>query len=99
MRGLARLISSAISSWQKIGPSMKRNARLPSGAGLQHLGAEDVGRHQVGGELHPVRDQPEHGAERLDQPGLGEAGRADQQPVAAAEDGDQRLLDHRAPGR
>ena len=30
MRGLARLISSAISSWQKIGPSMKRNARVPS---------------------------------------------------------------------
>ena len=30
MRGLARLISSAIRSWQKIGPSMKRNARVPS---------------------------------------------------------------------
>ena len=30
VRGLARLISSAIKSWQKIGPSMKRNARVPS---------------------------------------------------------------------
>ena len=69
------------------------------GAGLQHLGAEDVGRHQVRGELHPVRHQPEHGAERLDQPGLGQSGRADEQPVAAAEDGDQRLLDHLPPGR
>ena len=94
MRGLARLISSAIRSWQKIGPSMKRKAAAAVGAGLQHLGAEDVGGHQVGGELHPVRDQPEHRAERLDQPGLGEARRADEQAVAAAEDRDQRLLDH-----
>ena len=64
------------------------------GPGLQHLGAEDVGGHQVGGELHPVRDQAEHRAERLDQPGLGEARRADEQAVAAAQDRDQRLLDH-----
>ena len=66
----------------------------PVGPGLQHLGAEDVGRHQVGGELHPVRDQPEHRAERLDQPGLGEPRRAHEQAVAAAQDRDQRLLDH-----
>ena len=31
---------------------------------------------------------------RLDELGLGEAGHADQQPVAAGEDGDQRVLDH-----
>jgi hypothetical protein len=30
VRGEARLISSAIRSWQKIGPSTKRKARLPS---------------------------------------------------------------------
>jgi hypothetical protein len=32
VRGLARLISSAISSCPKIGPGMKRNERLPPGA-------------------------------------------------------------------
>ena len=31
VRGLARLISSAISSWAKIGPGMKRKLRLPPG--------------------------------------------------------------------
>ena len=73
---------------------MKRNARLPPGAFLQHLAAEDVGGHQVGRELDAAGVEAEHGAERLDELGLGEAGNADQHAVAAAEHGDQRALDH-----
>jgi len=40
------------------------------------------------------RDEAEDGPERFDQPCLGEPGRADQEPVPAAEDRDQRTLDH-----
>ena len=59
-------------------------AALAAGALLQHLGAEDVGRHQVGGELDAPGVEPEHDAHGLDQLGLGEAGHADQQRMAAA---------------
>jgi len=50
----------------------------PARALLQHLGAEDIGGHQVRRELHAPRIEAEHGAERLHQLGLGEAGYADQ---------------------
>src|SRR5205823_1290190 len=40
--------------------------------------------------------EPEDRAEGLDKPGLGETGNADQQGVAAAQQGDQRLLDYLA---
>ena len=50
---------------------------------LQHLGAENVGRHQVGGALDALVVEPEDRAERLDEPGLGEARHADQQRMAA----------------
>ena len=73
---------------------MKRKLRLPPGAFLQHFGAENVGRHQVGRELDAARVEPERDAHGLDQLGLGEAGHADQQRMAAGEDGDQRALDH-----
>ena len=69
-------------------------AALAAGAFLEHLAAQDVGRHQVGRELDAARVEPEHDAHGLDQLGLGEAGQADQQRVSAAEHGDQRLLDH-----
>ena len=36
------------------------------------------------------RVEAEHGAERLDELGLGEAGHADEQAVAAGEEGDER---------
>ena len=61
---------------------------------LQHLGAENVGGHQVGRELDAPRIEPERRAHGLDQLGLGEARHADQQPVAAGEDRDQRAVDH-----
>ena len=60
---------------------------------LHHLGAENVGGHQVGRELHAQRVEPHDDAERLHQLGLGEAGNADQQAVTAGQQGDERLLD------
>ena len=69
-------------------------AALAAGAFLQHFGAENVGRHQVGRELDAPGVETEHDAHGLDQLGLGEAGHADQQRVAAGEHGDQRALDH-----
>ncbi len=46
-----------------------------------------------GGELHPPGVEPQHGAERLDQLGLGQAGEADEQAVAAGQDGDEGEID------
>ena len=66
---------------------------MPLVAFLQHLGAENVGRHQVGRELDAPRVEAEHRAERLDQLGLGQARHADQQAVAAGQQRDQRLVD------
>ena len=72
---------------------MKRNDTRAVGALLEHLRAENVGGQQVRRELHALLGEAEHAAERLDELGLGEAGHADEQPVAAGEDGDERLLD------
>ena len=74
-------------------------AAPPSARFLQHLGAEDVGRHQIGRELHAPGVEAEHGAERLDELGLGEARHADKQAVAARQKRDQSLLDDLRPGR
>ncbi len=61
---------------------------------LQHFRAENIGRQQVGRELHAAGLQPEHAAERLDELGLGETRHADEQAVAAGEQRDERLFDH-----
>ena len=60
---------------------------------LHHLGAENVGRHQVGRELDAAGIEAEHDAQRLDQLGLGEAGHADQQRMAAGQQRHQRAFD------
>ena len=73
---------------------MKRKLRLPPGLSSSTSVPEDVGRHQVGGELHTAGVKPEHGAHGVDQFGLGEAGHADQERMAAGQNGDQRALDH-----
>ena len=72
---------------------MKRNERRPPCGLLQHLRAQNVGGHQVRRELDAARLEAEHRAERIDQLGLGEAGHADDEAVAAGQDGDQRVLD------
>ena len=70
-------------------------AALVVGALVEDLRAEDVGGHQVGRELDAVGGQPEHRAHRVDELGLGEAGHADEKPVAAGEHRRQRPLHHR----
>ena len=61
---------------------------------LQHLGAEDVGGHQVRGELNPVGVQPQHGAQGVNQPGLGQPRHPDHQRVAAGQNRRQRQVYH-----
>jgi hypothetical protein len=97
VRGLARLISSAISNWAKTGPT-KRKERLPIVL-VHHFGAEDVGWHQVGRELDAARVEAEHDAERLDQLGLGKAGHADEQRMAAGQQAPPACARRRFPGR
>jgi hypothetical protein len=92
VRGLARLISSAISNWQNTGHEAKRAAAVDF---VQHLAADDVGRHQVWGELHALGIEAEDHAHGLDEAAFAQAGDADQQSVAAGEDGGEGLLDHR----
>ena len=77
----------------KIGPLTRRKERDLPRSVLEHLGADDVGGHEVGRELHALGVEAEHLAERLDEQRLGEAGDADEQRVAAGQDGDQRSLD------
>ena len=60
---------------------------------FDHLGAEDVGGHQVGRELDAVELEVDCLRQLLDQQRLGEAGHAAQQAVAAGEEGDQDLAD------
>ena len=78
------------------GPRMKRNTRR---AGrvilLEHVGAGDVRRHEVGRELDAVEAEVEHLGERRDEQRLGQPGHADEQAVAAREQRREQLIDHR----
>ena len=79
----------------KIGPCRNRNSRVPGGpVFLNDFGAGDVGRHQVGRELDAAELQRQRVGQRADHQRLGQARHADQQAVAAGEQGDQQLLDH-----
>ena len=70
---------------------------------LDHLGAQDVGRHQVGRELNAVELQMDGFRQLLDDQRLREARHAAQQAVPAGEKGDQdfaqdaALADNRLP--
>ncbi len=61
---------------------------------VQHLGAQNIRRHQVRRELDALGVQPERNAQGFDQLGLGEAGHADQKRVAAGQDRYQGVFDH-----
>ena len=50
---------------------------------LEHFRADDVGGHEVRGELDALGIEPQDLAQRLDQQRLGEAWHADQQRMAA----------------
>ena len=76
------------------GPLDEAEGALAARAFLQHLGAENVGRHEVGGELDAARFKAEHDAHGVDELGLGEPGHADQQRMTAGQHRDERLLHH-----
>ena len=58
------------------------------------FGAQNVGWHQIGRELHPARVEAENRAQRFHQFGLGKTWHADQQAVATGDQGHQGFLDH-----
>ena len=91
--GGVRLISSARIRLAKIGPGTNWNSRSPPPAGLEDFRADDVGGHQVRGELDALELEAEDAAEGGDEQGLGQAGHADEQAVALAEQGGEELLD------
>ena len=82
---------------QKLGEdrSLDEAKTAPPGfALLHHLGAEDVRRHQIRGELDPLVVEPENRAEGFHQLGLAEPGESDEQSVTAREKGDKGLFDN-----
>ena len=88
----ARLISSASRKLQK------HRAEL----GVERAGvravdarADEIGRHEVGRELHAAEGAAEHLRGRLDRQRLGEPGDALEQEVAAGEQADEHALEHR----
>ena len=87
--GVARLISSASTRLAKIGPRSEAEAAPPGLVLLQHLGAEDVGRHEVGGELDPAERQIDRRRQGLEEHGLAQAGHAFEQHVALAQHADE----------
>jgi hypothetical protein len=81
---------------QQLGEDRSRDEAEGALAGLvllHHLGAEDVGWHQVGRELDAARVEAEHDAQCLDQLGLGKARHADEQRMAAGQKRHQCALD------
>jgi len=61
---------------------------------FQHLGAQNVGGHQVGRELDALVVEAEDRAHGVNEKRLGKTGHADKQRVTAGQHGDQRLVDH-----
>ena len=74
------------------GPSRKRN---PAVGVLVDALAGDVGRHQVGRELHPGEAEVEGGGKRPGQEGLGHARHPLEQDVARYQQGCYQPADHR----
>ena len=62
---------------------------------VEDIGAGDVGRHEVGGELDAGEVAAQHPGQRAHEQGFGDAGHALDERMVAGEDGDERLFDHR----
>ena len=74
----------------KTGPATEDHLRA---SGLQDAGTENVGGHEVGSCLDAAELEPKHAAEQLDQQRLRDAGHAFNERMAAAEYGDEGLVD------
>ena len=61
---------------------------------VQHLGPQDIGRHQVRRELNAVALQPHDGRQRVHKARLSQARQTDQQGMPAAEHGRQNQIHH-----
>ena len=61
---------------------------------VEDVGADDVGRHQVGRALHALELQAHDARERADGQRLGEARHAFEQRVPAADERQQQQVDH-----
>ena len=64
------------------------------GGGLEDLGADDVGWHEVRGELDALELEAEDFSERRDEEGLGQPWNAGDEAVALAEDRDEHFFDN-----
>ena len=74
-----------------------QKAYLPRAGGpvlLEHIGADDVGRHEVGSELDAAEGEIQAAGERADQERFGQPRHPLQQAVAAAEQADEQFLHH-----
>ena len=91
--GVARLISSASTICEKIGPGLKLED--PAAVGQLHddVGADDVGGHQVGGELDAVEVEVDRLGQGAHQQRLAQPGNAFEQGMTADEQAGQDSVD------
>ena len=91
VRGVARLISSASTTWLMIGPGRNSNswALLVEPAQAGHIGGQ-----QVRGELDAAEGAAQRSCQRARQGGFAGAGHIFQQNMSLAQHGRQQQLDH-----
>ena len=77
----------------KIGPGAQGECAVSR---REHVGAGDVGRKQIGGELDAPHRAAERGGERFDERGLGDARHAFEQHVAVRQERDEHQRRPRA---
>ena len=93
--GGVRLISSASMMLPKIGPSHERPGAAAGGRVLlDDVGAGDVGRHQIRGELDAPELQTQRLGDGAHQQRLRGSRKTGDQAVAADEQRDQHLFEH-----
>ena len=91
--GVARLISSASTTFAKIGPGWNSKNVPAVRVLLNDVRADDVGGHQIGRELDARELQVEHIRQRVHEAGLADAGDAFEQHVAARQQAGDRAVD------
>ena len=88
--GEARLISSASTMLANSGPGWKTNDSLDA---LEDADADEVGRQQVGRELHALPRAVDRGRHRLGEAGLADAGHVLDEQVSFGEQAHDGQLD------